>query len=868
MKRRWAALAVVLLSLALLVAPASGHLANAADLRPGEISISPTTYYVGDTVKIAVDFPTASPYGNYPLLTLWSDVTGTWAPVAGQENKKSTSAGEYTFSYAVAKAQKVRVESSPNQPNYIGGQTVKTPEVQLSPQAPGVVQLRAATISVSPSSYVVGGTVQIAVDFPTASPYGSSPRVTLWSDVSGTWAPATAPAGVTSTSDGKYTFSYVVTKAQKVRAESSPNQPNYIGGQTVKTPEVALTPLQPGEVPPGPTTPVSSVENPLPGQRVTVTGNIGTPVVRTVVLQQYSSGWSTYATGMTLADGSYSFTASTTSSSRRFRAYAKAENGLAAVTSPELVLTTQPDVVSVVVSRRDGSTSNRVASGIASPVIAGRLYAVQYYSSSWKQIGEKVAVAADGTVRIAFAQSGSVSYRLVGDSVDGSAQATSRTVAFSSGPSSLGKRVVYVNTDSGSTPTTKGVDYTAAAVLDDSSLVDDDVVLDVETIAVRGNSSADKPKKPYKLKFEEKQKPFGMKSDKTWILLANYMDRTLIRSRIAFELGRGQDGLEWTPNEVFAELYLNGKYVGSYQLIQSIKVDKNRVPFNADNSSCQIPAGLSDCKFAAQVMEHDPHWVDDETYGFVGPSGMNYEYKDPDEFKTNDDGSPDLESLTNERMAMMKQKILNFEKVLYAKDWSKVDFATLDPTADWMTYLDLDSAVDYILTREFTKDNDADFYRSNFFYTKNYDPASSAKFFMGPIWDFDRSAGAHDPSSTGIQLPTGWWTNGSGSDNHDTNKIHWFTRIWKDPRFVAAIKARWAEKRADYKDIPLTKVTAAVSSLGSNVAANDRAVWGSSGSRYAAKASTYDGEVNWVRQWYKDRYNWMDSQLSSSPDPI
>lgn len=208
MNRRWAVLAAILLSLALLVAPGSGRVANAADLRPGEILISPSTYDVGGTVKIAVDFPTASPYGNYPLLTLWSNVNGKWTPVFGQEDKKSSSEGEYTFSCVVTKVQQVRVESSPaNGTNYIGGQTVKPPQSNSVRQEPGVVQLREATISVTPSSYVVGGTVQIAVDFPTSSPCGSYPRVTLWSDASGTWAPATDPAGVTSTSDGQYTFS-------------------------------------------------------------------------------------------------------------------------------------------------------------------------------------------------------------------------------------------------------------------------------------------------------------------------------------------------------------------------------------------------------------------------------------------------------------------------------------------------------------------------------------------------------------------------------------------------------------------------------------------------------------------------------------
>ena len=117
------------------------------------------------------------------------------------------------------------------------------------------------------------------------------------------------------------------------------------------------------------------------------------------------------------------------------------------------------------------------------------------------------------------------------------------------------------------------------------------------------------------------------------------------------------------------------------------------------------------------------------------------------------------------------------------KDWSKVHYSTLQPQDDWQTYLDLNSAVDYYLAREYSKDNDADFYRSNFFYTNNVDPTSSDKFFMGPIWDFDRSAGAKPGGgSTTITEPTGWWIRGQGSQNHDTNSRHWFTLIAKDPR--------------------------------------------------------------------------------------
>ena len=131
-----------------------------------------------------------------------------------------------------------------------------------------------------------------------------------------------------------------------------------------------------------------------------------------------------------------------------------------------------------------------------------------------------------------------------------------------------------------------------------------------------------------------------MKSDKTWILLANYGDWTLVRSMVAWDLGKMLEGLKWTPTSTFAELFLNGKYLGSYQLVESIKIDKNRVTVDAETG---------------QVIEIDPHWKEDGVPGFVGKSGLNYAWKDPDEFKTLDDEDcdepTDPEGLTTAKIA-------------------------------------------------------------------------------------------------------------------------------------------------------------------------------------------------------------------------
>lgn len=445
------------------------------------------------------------------------------------------------------------------------------------------------------------------------------------------------------------------------------------------------------------------------------------------------------------------------------------------------------------------------------------------------------------------------------------------------GPKNRGHHVVYVTTDSGKTPVTKGVDYEGKAVL--TTGAEETETLDVETIAVRGNSSADKAKKPYKLKFEEKQKPFGMKNDKTWILLANYGDWTLIRSMVAWDLGRMLNGLKWTPTSTFAEVFINGKYKGSYQMVESIKIDKNRVNVNAETG---------------QVIEFDPHYRTDGVPGMAGKTGVKYAWKDPDEFKTLDEGGgEDPKGLTAAKIADMKQKIRNFEDVLYGPEGNR-NWATYDPSSpaeDWTTYLDMSSAVDYYLAREYTKDNDADMYRSNFFYTNNVDPdsvdpadpADPDKFFLGPIWDFDRSAGAKpEDGSTTITKTSGWWMRGNGSPNHDTNRIHWYTRITDDPRFLNALHTRWAAKKAVFESVATgvpgqqSGVSAAVTKLGGTasydlgkqVAANDRNLWQSFGSRYPPKTSSYTGEIAWVRNWYQKRYAWMDQELSKAPPPV
>lgn len=111
------------------------------------------------------------------------------------------------------------------------------------------------------------------------------------------------------------------------------------------------------------------------------------------------------------------------------------------------------------------------------------------------------------------------------------------------------------------------------------------VDLDMTTgIRGRGNSTWAYPKKPYALKLDSKSKVLGMREHKRWVLLANWMDRTLLRNAVSFRLSE-MTALDYTPRGQFVELILNGEHMGNYYLCEHIKVDENRVNIDELDSS-------------------------------------------------------------------------------------------------------------------------------------------------------------------------------------------------------------------------------------------------------------------------------------------
>lgn len=101
-------------------------------------------------------------------------------------------------------------------------------------------------------------------------------------------------------------------------------------------------------------------------------------------------------------------------------------------------------------------------------------------------------------------------------------------------------------------------------------------------VKVRGNYTANYPKKPYRIKFTKKRGFLGMNGGaecKSWVLLADYKDPSMLRNATANHLGQlmikddGYYSTDFRPVEVT----VNGKYRGVYLLVEQQQVNINRV---------------------------------------------------------------------------------------------------------------------------------------------------------------------------------------------------------------------------------------------------------------------------------------------------
>ena len=242
----------------------------------------------------------------------------------------------------------------------------------------------------------------------------------------------------------------------------------------------------------------------------------------------------------------------------------------------------------------------------------------------------------------------------------------------------------------------------------------------------RGNTSWAMPKKSYQIKLNEKTNFLGIgdSKEKKWVLIANYQDPTLVKNKIINDLCV-KTGLAKCPNSSYADLYINGTYVGNYLVCDKIEIKKNRV--NLSNEK-------------GVLVELDNAYYKDENYYFQSKRGKFYTIKE-----AVSDGN---DTLTRQAMNSFKNALDSFEDELYSSNpsWNRIS-----------KMIDVESFAKYYLINEFAKNPD-EYYSSCFLYKDGENDV----IHMGPTWDYDAAFGSGYRATgkdTNVDFTLTFWQN-------------------------------------------------------------------------------------------------------------
>ncbi len=237
------------------------------------------------------------------------------------------------------------------------------------------------------------------------------------------------------------------------------------------------------------------------------------------------------------------------------------------------------------------------------------------------------------------------------------------------------------------------------------------------SIRWRGNSTATYPKKPYRIKFNQKVSLFGLEKAKDWVLLADYLDPSCMHNYAAFYLGASSDALAFTPTVHHVNLYLNGEFMGLYTLCEQIEEDAGRI--DIEQTITPDMTDLDDFNFYVCLDEYapeEPGAIEGETYFYVAWCNKYFS----------------LEYPTKADFCSDEQFYSFFEQL--ERYYNKILDACRDGNAKKMKkYMDVDSLIDHMIIDQIMGERDH-VWKSFYSYQ-----IAGEKLAFGPIWDYDYS---------------------------------------------------------------------------------------------------------------------------------
>ena len=277
-------------------------------------------------------------------------------------------------------------------------------------------------------------------------------------------------------------------------------------------------------------------------------------------------------------------------------------------------------------------------------------------------------------------------------------------------------------------------------------------------IKYRGASSYSKfDKKQYRIKFYKNSKDStkkvslaGMGANSEWVLNGPYLDKTLIRNKLVYDLARELNG--WAPDTRFVELFVDGKYQGVYLAVEPVTNGESRLRL------AEFGLLSGETAYVVNRDRIDTGTEEIETWGKTEGYTHNALYI----------RYPSKNKITEKQKEYIQKDISEFEQALYGKNFS-------DKRIGYQAYIDMDNWVDYFIINEFAM---------------NYDAGNLSTYVYKEL---------------GGKLQLAVWDFNNGFDNYqwfhtETDRLHtvensWFDRLWQDENFREHVCERYGQLR-------------------------------------------------------------------------
>lgn len=330
----------------------------------------------------------------------------------------------------------------------------------------------------------------------------------------------------------------------------------------------------------------------------------------------------------------------------------------------------------------------------------------------------------------------------------------------------------------------------------------------------RGNATWSQEKKPLQFKLKEKADLMGLGSRNKWILLANYMDHTNLRTDTAFYIER-MVGEEFAYAGEFVELYVNGEYEGLYYLTRGVEVGKNAVDL-------KDPLGI--------LVELDNVYGEMEELCSITDNGERLTVKDAV-------AEDNIEAAMVDFMVDFNE----LERSIKTKDYARIK-----------EIIDVESFAEYYLISELIVNTDA-YYTSQYFYKDG----AEDKIHAGPAWDFDIALNNYrmrDDFPATVELTRNddageYW----GIDEQYLQWSRLFARLIEFPEFRGEVDRVFQERLSGRKDQLLQYIAWRATKI-YPAALRESERWAKDG---------YVEDVKRMLNWVNDRYDYFEIQYGA-----